>query len=244
VWQYCRDDLLIAMLEIEKELRALADPQIAAHSQRFFKTGNGGYGEGDIFLGVRVPRIRELVRSHREVTIDKVVDLLQSNYHEVRLLALLLLIVRFEKGDEATQKEIYNLYLENTHRINNWDLVDSSAHKIIGKYLLKRDRKPLYRLSKSESLWDRRISIIATFTFIDQYDFDDALKIAAQHLNDPEDLIHKAVGWMLREIGKRDQQVEESFLKERYQQMPRTMLRYAIERFPEKLRKGYLNGSI
>jgi 3-methyladenine DNA glycosylase AlkD len=247
VWQRRGDDLLRVMLvmpEIERELERLADPRIAQHSQRFFKTGKGEYGEGDIFLGIRVPRLHELVRQNRECSIDDAVRLLQSKYHEARLLALLLLVAKFQKGGDVLRGQIFKIYLHNTRQINNWDLVDSSAHKIVGKYLLNREREPLYKLSRSKNLWQRRIAIIATFTFIAEDDFADALKIAEQHLADPEDLIHKAVGWMLREIGKRDQAVEERFLKTRYHQMPRTMLRYAIEKFPENLRKQYLSGVI
>lgn len=221
---------------------ALADPKIAEHSQRFFKTGKGEYGEGDLFLGVRVPKLRELVRKHKEVTVKEAVELLQSKYHEARLLTLLILVARFKQGGEESKKEIYKIYLNNTGQINNWDLVDSSADKIVGGYLLNRERGPLHKLAKSPDLWERRIAMIATFAFIRSNDFDDVLMISKQLINDPEDLIHKAVGWMLREVGKRDQQIEEGYLKKSYRQMPRTMLRYAIERFPEKLRKSYLNG--
>ncbi|MCW8887679.1 MAG: DNA alkylation repair protein [Gammaproteobacteria bacterium] len=232
------------MLTIEKELRALADPIIAEHSQRFFKTGKGEYGEGDIFLGVRVPMLRQLVRQHKEVSVEQAVGLLQSKFHEVRLLALFLLVKRFEKGSLEVQKEIYQIYLKQTEQINNWDLVDSSAHKIVGAYLLDKERKILYQLAQSKVLWERRIAIISTFAFIDCGDFDDTLKISNKLLHDSEDLIHKAVGWALREVGKKDLQREEEFLKAHYQNMPRTMLRYAIEKFPEKLRKDYLNGNI
>lgn len=232
------------MLEIQKQLRALADPEIAEHSQRFFKTGKGEYGEGDIFLGIRVPKLRELVKKHKQVTLKQGVKLLQSKYHEERLLALLILVSLFQKGDDATKGEIYETYLSNTGQINNWDLVDSSAHKIVGKHLLNRDRKQLYQLAKSNSLWERRIAIISTFAFIDNGDFSDALKISKLLLSDYEDLIHKAVGWVLREIGKKDQEVEENFLRRRYQNMPRTMLRYAIEKFPEQLRQEYLKGRV
>lgn len=223
---------------------ALADPKIAEHSQRFFKTGKGEYGEGDLFLGIRVPKLRELVRKHIEVTVEEAAELLQSKYHEARLLALLILVARFQQGGEERKKEIYEIYLNNTRQINNWDLVDSSADKIVGNYLLNRERGPLQKLAKSTDLWERRIAMIATFAFIRANDFDDALMISKQLINDPEDLIHKAVGWMLREVGKRDQQREERYLKKSYRQMPRTMLRYAIERFPEKLRKSYLNGIV
>jgi len=232
------------MQEIQKALMALANPKIAEHSQWFFKTGKGEYGEGDLFLGIRVPKLRELVRKHKEVTVDEAVELLQSKYHEARLLALLILVARFQQGSEESKKAIYEIYLDNTRQINNWDLVDRSADKIVGGYLLGRERGPLYKLAKSTDLWERRIAIIATFAFIRVNDFDDVLMVSKQLINDPQDLIHKAVGWMLREVGKRDQQREERYLKKRYRQMPRTMLRYAIERFPEKLRKAYLNGMV
>lgn len=232
------------MLEIQKQLRSIADPDIAEHSQRFFKTGNGEYGEGDIFLGIRVPKLRELVKKHKQFTLKQGVKLLQSKYHEERLLALLILVSLFQKGDDATQHEIYETYLSNTGQINNWDLVDSSAHKIVGEHLLNRDRRQLYQLAKSNSLWERRIAIISTFTFIDNGDFSDALKISKLLLLDCEDLIHKAVGWVLREIGKKDQEVEEIFLRKHYQNMPRTMLRYSIEKFPEQLRQEYLKGRV
>lgn len=232
------------MLEIQKQLRAIADPDIAEHSQRFFKTGKGEYGAGDIFLGIRVPKLRELVKKHKQITVSNGVKLLQSKYHEERLLALLILVSLFQKGDEEAKDEIYEIYINNTGKINNWDLVDSSAHKIVGAYLLGRDRKQLYQFSKSTSLWERRIAIIATFTFVDDGEFTDSLKIAEILLFDSEDLIQKAVGWVLREIGKKDRAVEEIFLRKHYQKMPRTMLRYAIEKFPEQLRKAYLNGRI
>ncbi len=232
------------MLAIQKQLRALADPQIATHSQRFFKTAKGEYGAGDIFLGVRVPRLHQLVRKHRQVTVKDAVKLLQSKFHEERLLALLILVSLFQKGSEETKEIIYEVYIGNTRQINNWDLVDSSAHKIVGIHLLNRDRKQLYRFAKSTNMWERRMAIISTFAFIDSGDFDDALKIAEILLADQEDLIHKAVGWVLREIGKKDQPVEEQFLKKHYKKMARTMLRYAIEKFPEPLRKAYLNSCI
>ncbi|NOR51833.1 MAG: DNA alkylation repair protein [Gammaproteobacteria bacterium] len=232
------------MLEIQRQLRALADPQIAKHSQCFFKTGKGEYGEGDLFLGVRVPKLRELVKNHKKVTVDEAVELLQSKYHEERLLALLILVERFQQGGEELKKEIYMIYLNNSLQINNWDLVDSSADKIVGGYLLNRDRKRLYVLAKSKTVWERRIAIMATFTFIREGDFTDTLKISKALLSDSEDLIHKAVGWMLREVGKRDHLIEEEYLKKSYKQMPRTMLRYAIEKFPEKLRKAYLAGKV
>jgi 3-methyladenine DNA glycosylase AlkD len=226
--------------KIEKQLKALGSKSAAEHAQRFFKTGPGQYGEGDRFLGITVPVLRTVAKEHRDITLDDAVALLQSPFHEVRLTALLIMVLQYERGEN--RQAVYRAYLANTHCINNWDLVDVTAPQIVGAHLFERDRKPLYRLAKSKSLWERRIAIIATFYFIRRNQFDDTLAIADILLNDKEDLMHKAVGWMLREIGKRDQRVEEDFLLPRYKQMPRTMLRYAIERFPEPKRLAYLNG--
>jgi 3-methyladenine DNA glycosylase AlkD len=230
--------------EIRLQLRKCANPTIAAHSLRFFKTGPGEYGEGDRFLGIRVPVLRKLARQCSGESLKEVENLLQSPWHEERLFALLRLVRRFETGPEAERRQICNLYLDNTRFINNWDLVDSSAHRILGPWLMERDRGLLHRLAGSDNLWERRIAVMATLHFIRHRQFDDTLKIACQLLDDTEDLIHKAVGWMLREIGKREQTVSEAFLHRHYRQMPRTMLRYAIERFPEPLRKQYLKGLV
>jgi 3-methyladenine DNA glycosylase AlkD len=229
---------------IQDELAALGDPQVAEHSQRYFKTGPGEYGEGDRFRGIRVPVLRKLAQRHRAIPLPDVETLLHSPFHEDRLLALLILVRQFGRVDSQAQEKIYNLYLSNTRYINNWDLVDSSAGYIVGAYLLDRDRSPLVELARSSLLWERRIAIIATSYFIGQNQFAETLKIARVLLTDREDLIHKAVGWMLREIGQRDQATEEAFLREHYRQMPRTMLRYAIEKFPEPQRQAYLKGSI
>jgi 3-methyladenine DNA glycosylase AlkD len=234
----------ISSRKISQDLKALGDPAIAEHSQRFFKTAEGQYGHGDIFLGIRVPVIRKQVKKYRGITLNEVNKLLKSPYHEIRLCALLMLVELFAKGDDTENSRMYALYLKNTRHINNWDLVDLSAHHIVGAYLEHRNRNPLYTLARSASLWERRISVIATFYLIKKNDFADALKITQILKNDPEDLIHKAVGWMLREIGKRNQAVEERYLKRHYKHMPRTMLRYAIERFPEAKRKAYLEGRI
>lgn len=230
--------------EIQKTLRDLSDSGIAKHSQRFFKTGKGEYGHGDIFLGIRVPVLRQQVKKFKSVPLLEVCTLLKSEYHEERLLALLLLVQKFTNGDENQKSEIYTLYLKHTKYINNWDLVDSSAHLIVGAYLDDKDRQPLYGLVKSNSLWERRIAIIASMYFIRKNDFKDTLKISGELLEDNEDLIHKAVGWMLREVGKRDKSSEENFLRAHYKTMPRTMLRYAIEKFPEEERQHYLKGLI
>ncbi|MEE9913731.1 MAG: DNA alkylation repair protein [Deltaproteobacteria bacterium] len=230
--------------EISTILRRLADPQTAEHSQRFFKTGPGQYGEGDLFLGIRVPVLREQAKKFKDTPLAEARRLLRSAGHEERLCALLLLVQKFSKGSPEDQKSIYELYMQNTRYINNWDLVDLSAYLIPGPYLADRDKRPLYRLARSKNLWERRIAIISTFHFIKKNRFTDALEIAGMLLTDREDLMHKAVGWMLREIGKRDPAVEKEFLKTHYQRMPRTMLRYAIEKFPEDERQRYLKGLV
>jgi 3-methyladenine DNA glycosylase AlkD len=230
--------------EIRKRLKVLSDRDKARELQRFFKTSPGEYGAGDRFLGIRVPALRRLARELEGLSQAKTVKLLHSPYHEERLLALLIMVDRFSKSDTAVKKSIYEIYLNNTVSINNWDLVDITAQHIIGAYLFDKNREPLYRLAASTNLWERRISIMATFHFIKQEEFEETLRIAEILLNDREDLIHKAVGWMLREIGKRNLRVEETFLGEYYMQMPRTMLRYAIEKFPENKRQKYLKGLI
>jgi 3-methyladenine DNA glycosylase AlkD len=228
---------------IRKRLRELGDKKHAAVSQKFFKTGPGEYGEGDIFLGIKVPVLRNLAKGYKDLSFEEIKTVLRSEYHEERLLALLIMVGQFAKGDLKRKQRIYKLYLENTVFINNWDLVDVSAYKIVGPFLMNRSRAPLYDLARSETLWERRIAIMSTFHFIKNNDFNDALNIAAKLLSDQEDLIHKAVGWMLREIGKRHLPTEEAFLKKHYKMMPRTMLRYAIEKFPESRRKSYLKGT-
>lgn len=233
-----------ATLLIRKTLRALANPGIAEHWQRFCKTGKGEYAEGDRFLGIRVPVLRQQARKFHDVTLADIRQLIKSEFHEERLLALIILVNKFSKGSERDRAAIVKLYLGNTKYINNWDLVDSSAYQIVGGYFEDKDRKKLRELAVSDSLWERRIAIIATFQFIRRNQFKDTLAISKLLLNDEEDLIHKAVGWMLREVGKRDGKLERTFLKSRYQSMPRTMLRYAIEKFPERERKRYLDGHV
>jgi len=225
---------------ILNEFEKLADPDIAEHSQRFFKTGPDEYGEGDQFFGIRVPVTRNVAAKFNELPLQEIRRLLSSEYHEARLCALIILINRFTKGDKQEKESIYQLYLKNTRFINNWDLVDTSAHQILGPYLQGKDREPLHELAKSEDLWERRIAVISTLYFIKNDDFETTLKIAEQLLNDNHDLIHKAVGWMLRETGERDMRVQEQFLQKHVHNMPRTMLRYAIEKFPEAKRKRYL----
>ncbi|OGW34432.1 MAG: DNA alkylation repair protein [Nitrospirae bacterium GWC2_56_14] len=230
--------------EIQRKLRRLANKEKAGLLQGFFKTGPGQYGEGDVFLGITVPLLRKLAKECRGTSVADSLTLLRSEIHEQRLLALFLLIHAYARGDEAVKKRIYGEYLKNTRFINNWDLVDLSAPNIVGDFLAGRNRKPLYALARSRDLWKKRIAILATFRFIKENDFVDALAIAGMLVRDEHDLIHKAVGWMLREVGKRDMQAEEGFLQNHYRSMPRTMLRYAIERFPEAKRQRYLKGKV
>jgi 3-methyladenine DNA glycosylase AlkD len=226
--------------ELQGRLQSLGNPQDAAFLARFFKTGPGQYGEGDRFIGVRVPVIRRVARQYAALPLAEAERLLHSPIHEDRLAALIILVMQAAKSDAAARRRIYDLYCRSTEFINNWDLVDVSAPQIVGNYLVDRSRRPLYRLAASNWLWDRRISILATFSFIRQADFDDTLKIAETLLRDREDLMHKAVGWMLCEVGKRDLAVLEEFLGRHCRIMPRTMLRYAIEKFPEKQRQRYM----
>jgi 3-methyladenine DNA glycosylase AlkD len=233
-----------SVTRIRNELDRLSNKEIAEHSRRFFKTAEGQYGYGDIFLGIRVPILRKIAKKFSHISIDDALLLLESKYHEERLLALLLLVALFKKADNRDRRIIYTQYLNNTKFINNWDLVDCSAEHIVGVYLRHTGKKPIYKLAKSPILWERRISIMSTFHFIKHNEFTDTLNISQTLLNDKEDLIRKAVGWMLREIGNRSIQVEEKFLKKHYRQMPRTMLRYSIEKFPKHRRQQYLKGKI
>lgn len=226
------------------QLRSIADPRVAEQSLRYFKTGKGEYGEGDVFLGVRMPAIRDAAKQFPDLPVSAMLNILQSHYHEERMLALIMLVNQFGKGSDDLKKTIYQSYLDNTQYVNGWDLVDSSAHQIVGGYLNDHNRRKLKMLSKSKSLWERRISIIATLHFIRQKQYEDTLLISRQLLNDNEDLIHKAVGWMLREVGNRDKQTEVQFLNEHHKAMPRTMLRYAIEKFNKKERDFYLNNRV
>ena len=230
--------------KISQTLANLADPTQAEQAQRFFKTAPGDYGAGDCFYGIRVPELRKLAKAFSELSLRETEKLLKSPYHEARLVALIILVNQFQHGDEKQRQVIFDSYLGNRCYINNWDLVDVSADKIVGPMLISRERDLLYTLARSESVWDRRIAIMATFHFIKHGEFDETLKLAALLLDDDHDLIHKAVGWMLREIGKRDQKREECFLLEHYRLMPRTMLRYAIEKFEESRRQRYLRGEI
>ncbi len=226
------------------KLAALGDATIAEHSTRFFKTGPGEYGEGDRFLGIRVPVLRAQAKKNRGVPLKAILSLLKSKWHEERLFAVLLLVQEYHRGSEEQKNAIYDAYVAHRQYVNNWDIVDSSAHLIVGPHLDDAKRDILYELAESERLWDRRIAMMSTYHFIRQKEFKDALQIAHLLRNDVHDLIHKVVGWMLREIGNRDREAEEKYLLKHYKKMPRTMLRYAIEKFPEARRKAYLNGSI
>ncbi|MFV0415377.1 MAG: DNA alkylation repair protein [Chthoniobacterales bacterium] len=227
--------------QIQLKLKALHNPEFAARSKRFFKTDKGGYAESDKFLGVPVPVLRKKAREFETTSLPELRCLLKSPWHEVRLCALLVLVRQFEKGSESKKTAVYKFYLANTPGINNWDLVDSSAYQIVGSYLLNRNKKILFKLALSDNLWERRIAIISTFRFIKEGHFEETLQISKILINDPEDLIHKAVGWMLRETGNRNIAVEKKFLRENYQRMPRTMLRYAIEKFPDADREKFLS---
>lgn len=225
---------------VSRTLRGLGSAADAEHAQRYFKTGPGQYGFGDRFIGVRVPVLRKLVKTHAALPFAALRVLLQSEIHEERLFALLVMVHRFTRETEPRQTAIHTLYLENLRAVNNWDLVDCSAPTLVGAYLADRDKQPLYTMAASDNLWHRRIAMLAAFHFIRNNVFDDALAIAAMLRDDPEELIHKAVGWMLREIGKRDIRALTSFLDQYADAMPRTMLRYAIEKFPEPRRQYYL----
>ena len=231
---------MISALAAVKDLKKLGTPDRAKASAWFFKTGKGQYGWGDKFLGVTVPEQRQVAKKYQELPLAEIKNLLQSEIHECRLTALLILVQKYRKADEAARDRICKFYLSHTKRINNWDLVDLSSHAILGRHLLGRNRAVLYRLARSKNLWERRIAVISTFMFIKAGEYQDALQIGKILLKDEHDLIHKAVGWMLREVGKKSLADEERFLKKYAPQMPRTMLRYAIEKFPEKKRKGYL----
>lgn len=231
--------------QLRQDLKKSANPQKAKLLQGFFKTGKGEYGEGDVFLGITVPECRKIAIKYKVLSLADVHTLLKSKIHEERLIALLILVHNFEKG--LNQKEIYDFYLSNTKYINNWDLVDLSAPRIVGRFLFEHSgsKQVLYKLAKSKNLWEKRISIISTLFFIVKGEINETFNIAEILMNDNHDLIHKAVGWMLREAGKRcSEEKEKDFIAKYYKQMPRTMLRYAIERFPKEEREKYLKGLI
>ncbi len=230
--------------DLIKDLQEAGNPEQAKVLQRFFKTGPGEYGEGDIFLGIKVPKTREIAKKYSGLSLPKVEELLKSKIHEHRLAGLLILVDKFKKADERTKGDIFNFYLKNSKYVNNWDLVDLTAPNIVGEFLFNKKRDKLYELAGSKNLWEKRISIISTFSFIRKNYFKDAFRISEILMNDKHDLIHKAIGWMLREIGKRDSNILEDFLKKHHKTMPRTALRYAIEKFDEERRKEYLNGKV
>ena len=227
-----------------EELVALRDPKRAEVSLRFFKTGAGEYGEGDDFLGISVPALRKLSRELRDTPLEELVTLLRSKYHEARLLALLGMVEQYKRGRAELREKVYRAYVNNTRWVNNWDLVDTSAEHIVGAHLWTRDRTVLRELGSSNSIWERRIGILATFHFIRKGEYGDTLELAEQLLGDREDLIHKAVGWMLREVGNRDRAVLDRFLARHYKAMPRTSLRYAIEKHSPDERQRYLKGEL
>lgn len=228
---------------LRRELKRNSDEKKALVLARFFKTGEGQYGYGDVFLGISVPKQREIAIKYKNLPFLDIFQLLKSEIHEERLIALLILVHNFQR-EQMMQRKIYEFYIKNIKRINNWDLVDLSSDKIVGGYLIDKPKTVLYKMAKSENVWERRVAIISTYYFIKNLKFDETLKIAEILINDEHDLIQKAVGWMLREVGNRNIDAETKFLKKHYKNMGRTALRYAIEKFPEKLRKSYLLGNI
>ncbi len=232
-------------MKARDEIQALANKEIAKHSLRFFKTSKGEYGYGDVFLGVRTPQIRLIAKKYIDISTVDMKTIIKSKYHEERLLGLIILVNKYSKAkDEKDRNQLYKIYVSSFKHVNNWDLVDVTCPHVIGKHLMNKERSILYSWAKSEDLWTKRIAIVSTHWFIRKNDLDDTFKIAEILLNDEHDLIHKAVGWMLREAGKRDLEKEEIFLKKHYKNMPRTMLRYSIEKFPEPKRQKYLKGKI
>ncbi len=234
----------MSLAEIRKAISKQKNPAQALILQKFFKTGKGQYGEGNIFYGIKVPEQRTIAKQFKDLPLIDLKELIHSNVHEERLIAAFILVEQFKKADDKKRKTIFDFYLKNRKGINNWDLVDLSSPKIIGEYLIDKEKDLLYKFARSKDLWEKRIAILSTQTFIRKHFFEDTLNISEILLNDKHDLIHKAVGWMLREVGKRDLETEEVFLKKYYKTIPRTMLRYAIEKFPEKKRKSYLESKI
>ncbi|MFH1826918.1 MAG: DNA alkylation repair protein [bacterium] len=226
--------------DLIKELYKIRNPKKAKELQKFFKTGKGEYGEGDVFLGINVPTQRQMATKYKNLSLGEIQKLLSNKIHEFRLVGLLISIEKYNKSSQKEKKIIVNLYLKNTKNINNWDLVDLSSHKILGDYLSNKDKSLLYKLAQSKNLWEKRIAIISTYTFIKNKEFTDSIKIAKILLQDKRDLIHKAVGWMLREVGKKDINVLSNFLNKHYKTMPRTTLRYAIERLDKKKKEFYM----
>ena len=242
----CFKEKSMGLNQMIDELKSLADPEKARVHQRFFKTRPGEYGEGDLFYGVKVPDIRKIAKKYGNIPYEDIEKLICSQIHEKRFLALIILLNMLAKKrcSMAEQKKIFDFYIMHRKYVNNWDLVDLSAPGIAGRWLMDKNKQVLYDFAMSQDLWERRIAIIGTFYFIKKNEFEHTIKLSKILVKDKEDLIHKAVGWMLREVGKRDMGEEEKFLKTNLDQMPRTMLRYAIEKFPENLRQKYLNGGI
>lgn len=232
--------------QIKAALKDKAIPEKAAFFPRFFKSGPGEYGEGDKFLGVKVPEQRKIAKSvFKEISLGEIETLMHDPYHEVRLTGVMILVYRYEKLKfDEERKELVDFYLSNLKWVNNWDLVDVSCHHILGHYYLNRDKSLFYELAAKDHLWSQRVAMVTTYYWIKRGEFEDALALAKRFLDHPHDLMHKAVGWMLREIGNQDFEVEYEFLKKHYQQMPRTALRYAIEKFDEDLRQDFLKGRI
>lgn len=230
---------------LRKDIRKKANKEKAKNLQRFFKTGKGEYGEGDLFLGVMVPEQRKIAEKYKHLPLKDLAGCISGKFHEERLTALLILVLKFKKAGEKDREEIFNFYIKNRKYINNWDLVDLSAPNIAGAFLADKNKSLLYKFAKSKNIWEKRIAVLSTFFYIQRGDCKDALKISEILINDKNDLIQKAAGWMLREVGKRcSQRIEEEFLKKNYKTMPRTMLRYAIEKFSENRRRMYLKGEV
>ena len=229
--------------ELQKELKKLSSEKRASAMQRYFKTGEGEYGFGDVFIGITVPNCRKLAIKYKEMSFEDLYKLLRSEIHEERLITLLILVHNFQK-EELLQRRIYEFYIKNIKFVNNWDLVDLSSHVIIGGYLIDKPKDVIYKLSRSKNMWERRIAIISTFHFIKNDMFDVSLDLAEKLISDENDLIQKALGWMLREIGKRDKKTEVQFLDKNYKNMGRVSLRYSIEKFPQKSRQAYMLGTV
>jgi len=234
----------MGLKELRKRIKSYASAEVAKTHSWFFKTGRGEYGEGDKFAGLKVPVQKKIAKEFKTLAYSELKELLASKIHEERLIALLILVHNYSKSDEKEKEKIFKFYISNRKGINNWDLVDLSAPKIVGEHLFNKDRQILFNFAKSKNLWERRIAILSTLSFIRMDDFSTTLQITDILIEDKHDLIHKAVGWMLREVGKKNLKAEEDFLKSRYKKMPRTMLRYSIEKFPELKRKKYLKGKI
>ena len=226
--------------KLQKEIQSLTNSNRGKSESRFSKTGPGDYAEGQIFLGIKTSIKRNLAKKYAELNLNDIKKFIEENIHDHRFIALIILIKKYKRD----KQKIVDFYLENSKKWNNWSLVDISADKILGNFLLDKDRKVLYELARSENLWEKRIAIVATYAFIRQNQFEETLKISEILLSDKHDLIHKAVGWMLREVSKKNEKILEEFLEKHYSKIPRTTLRYAIEKFPEEKRKRYLKGEI